>query len=123
MTVDEENKFRFKDASFPENSRDLILHEGDLNLSESFYEWRFGRTNQFTKEDLRLNLGDKESLEEVSTKQAKIEAKDSAAAAQPLVGLHPKNKERKTPGALRCGGQVSEAFMESLGPSGPYGKY
>ena len=42
VIVDEENMFKFKDSSLPEKSRDLILHEGDLNLSN--YSWQFGRT-------------------------------------------------------------------------------
>ena len=42
VTVDEENMFKFKDSSLPEKSRDLILHEGDLNLTS--YSWQFGRT-------------------------------------------------------------------------------
>ena len=42
VIVDEENMFKFKDSSLPEKSRDLILHEGDLNLTS--YSWQFGRT-------------------------------------------------------------------------------
>lgn len=42
VIVDEENMFKFKDSSLPEKSRDLVLHEGDLNLSN--YSWQFGRT-------------------------------------------------------------------------------
>ena len=121
--MDEEKKSRFKDASFPQNSRDLILHEGDLNLSESCYKWQFGRTNQFTKEELRFNHGDKESPEEVAQKQAKIETNDTAVVNQPGIALHPRNKERKTPSALKDGGKVSDSFMFNLRPSGSFGTY
>ena len=109
--MNEENKFRFNDVSFPLNSRDLVLHEGDLDLSEPCYRWQFGRTPRFTEEQMRSNPGDREVGEDVAKKQAKIEGKDSATANQPDIALHLNNKERRMPA-----GQVSDFFMLSLRP-------
>ena len=105
--MDEENKFKFNDVSFSLNSRDLVLHEGDLDLSEPCYRWQFGQTPRFTEEQMWLNLGDRE---EVARRQAKIEARDSLAN-QPDIALHPNNKERRMPA-----GQVLDSFMFSLRP-------
>ena len=94
MTVDEENKFKFNDVSFSLNSRDMVLHEGDLDLSEPCYRFHFGRTPRFTEEQMRLNPGDREEL---ARRQTKIEARDSLTANQPDIALHPNNKERRMP--------------------------
>ena len=105
MTVDEENKFKFQDASLPENSRDLVLYKGDLNLSEQCFSWKFGRTPGFTDEqlqsyqqELKIPADRKISLATLVTELKEIDAKDSALARQPQIALHPNNKERKVPG-------------------------
>ena len=109
--MDEENKSKFNDVSFPLNSRDLVLHEGDLDLSEPCYRWQFGRTPRFTEEQMRSNPGEREVGEDVMKRQAHIEWKDSLTANQPDIALHPHNKERRMPA-----GQVSDSFMFSLRP-------
>ena len=118
MTVDEENKFKFQDASLPENSRDLVLHKGDLNLSEQCFSWKFGRTQGFTDEqlqsyqqELQIPADRKISLATMVTELKEIDAKDSAFARQPQIALHPNNKERKVPGD-----QGSHFSLSSLRP-------
>ena len=103
--MDEDNKFKFQDASLPENSRDLVLHKGDLNLPEQCFSWKFGRTQGFTDEqlqsyqqELKIPADRKISLATMVTELKEIDAMDSALSRQPQIALHPNNKERKVPG-------------------------
>ena len=116
--MDEENKFKFQDASLPENSRDLVLHKGDLNLSEPCFSWKFGRTQGFTDErlqsyqqELKIPADRKISLATMVTELKEIDAKDSALSRQPQIALHPNNKEQKVPGD-----QGSHFSLSSLRP-------
>ena len=78
--MDEEDNFKFKDSSFPQKSRDLILHEGDLDLS--CYSWQFGRTPSHS--DTQLNL-------EWDIEDPKEDAAEEATAKRPDIAGHPKN--------------------------------
>ena len=100
VIVDEENKFKFKDASFPESSRDLILHKGDLDLS--CYSWQFGRTPSYSDKHLSPEWDLEDTEEEAA-------AEDTAKRLD--IGGHPNNTEYKIP----CG-QVSDSFLLSLRP-------
>ena len=78
--MDEEDNFKFKDSSFPHKSRDLILHEGDLDLSS--YRWQFGRTPSYSDRQLNLDW-DLEDPEE--------DAAEEATEKRPDIAGHPNN--------------------------------
>merc|ERR1711971_1376508 len=80
VIVEEEDSFKFKDSSFPHKSRDLILHEGDLDLS--CYRWQFGRTPSYSDRQLNLDW-DLEDPEEDAAKEA--------TAKRPDIAGHPNN--------------------------------
>merc|ERR1712037_597087 len=101
VTVDEENMFKFKDSSLPEKSRDLVLHEGDLNLSD--YSWQFGRTPAHLDKQLSTSSWDIEDPEE--------DAAEEKTAKRPDIAGHPNNEKYKIPS-----GQVSDSFLKSLRP-------
>ena len=98
--VDGENKFKFKDASFPESSRDLILHQGDLDLS--CFSWQFGRTPRYS---------DKHMSPEWDLEDAEEDAAEEETAKRPDIAGHPNNKDYKI-----LPEQVSDSFLLSLRP-------
>ena len=97
VKVDDDNKFKFKDASFL--SRNLILHKGDLNLRD--YTWQFGKTPHYS---------DKHLHQKFHVEEPEVDAKDNMTARQPDIALHPKNKDCKMP-------SVQDSAMISLRPS------
>ena len=97
VNVDDDNKFKFKDASFL--SRNLILHKGDLNLRD--YTWQFGKTPHYS---------DKHLHQKFHVEEPEVDAKDNMTARQPDIALHPKNKDCKMP-------SVQDSAMISLRPS------
>ena len=94
--MDDDNKFKFKDASFL--SRNLILHKGDLNLRD--YTWQFGKTPHYS---------DKHLHQKFHVEDPEVDAKDNMTARQPDIALHPKNKDCKMP-------SVQGSVMVSLRP-------
>ena len=70
VKVDDDNKFKFKDASFL--SRNLILHKGDLNLRD--YTWQFGKTPHYP---------DKHLHQKFHVEDPEVDAKDNMTARQP----------------------------------------
>ena len=96
VKVDDDNKFKFKDASFL--SRNLILHKGDLNLRD--YTWQFGKTPHYS---------DKHLHQKFHVEDPEVDAKDNMTARQPDIALHPKNKDCKMP-------SVQGSVMVSLRP-------
>ena len=118
--MEDEDKFKFKDSSFPQKSRDLILHEGDLDLS--CYSWQFGRTPSHSDRQLNLEW-DIEDPEEDAAEEATAKRPDIAGHPNNNnnnknnndnndVAGHPNNKEYKIPNS----GQVSDSFLLSLRP-------
>ena len=80
VKVDEENIFKFMDASLPESSRDLILHQGDLDLS--CCSWQFGRTPSYSDKHLRP---------EWELEDPEEDAAEDETAKRPHIAGHPKN--------------------------------
>ena len=121
MIADKENMFKFMDASFPESSRDLILHKGDLDLSS--YSRHFGRTPSHSDKHLRpeweLEDPEEDAAEDETSKRPDIAGhpnnnnnnKNGNNNNNNTAG-NPNNTEYKIP----SGGQVSDSFLLSLRP-------
>ena len=98
VIVGGESQVKFKNISFLK-FKDLILHEGDLNLSS--YEWEFGRTPSFS---------DESDNPEWKLKHLEEDALAEETANRPDIAGHPNNKDQfQIP-------QVSDDFMSSLRP-------
>ena len=77
MTVNEDEKFKFKDAERKcSRPGDIVYHEGDLHLSQ--YKWQFGKTPFYSDDVYNLDPD--------------LEALDSATAAQPNIAGQDDNK-------------------------------
>merc|ERR1712192_36067 len=118
VKVDEENIFKFMDASLPESSRDLILHQGDLDLSSC--SWQFGRTPSYSDKHLRpeweLEDPEEDAAEDETAKRPDIAGHPNNNINNKNdndnnnIAGHPNNKEYKMP----SGCQVSDSFLFSL---------